>query len=86
MKKRIAEIKRKTKETDISIKLNIDGTGKSKIKYPIPFILHMLTLFAKHGLFDLVLSAKGDLEVDMHHLIEDTGLSLGEVFAKALGK
>lgn len=86
MKKRTAEIRRTTKETDISIKLNIDGTGKSKIKYPIPFLTHMLTLFAKHGLFDLILSAKGDLEVDLHHLVEDTGISLGEAFAKALGK
>lgn len=86
MKKRTAEIRRTTKETDILIKLNIDGTGKSKIKYPIPFLAHMFTLFSKHGLFDLTLSAKGDLEVDMHHLIEDTGLSMGEAFAKALGK
>ncbi|MBI5700865.1 imidazoleglycerol-phosphate dehydratase HisB [Candidatus Saganbacteria bacterium] len=86
MKKRIAEVHRKTKETDIKIKINIDGTGKSKIKYPIPFLSHMLTLFSKHGLIDLDLLAKGDLEIDMHHLIEDTGLTLGEAFAKALGK
>lgn len=86
MKKRTAEIKRTTKETDISIKLNIDGAGKNKIKYPIPFLAHMLTLFSKHGLFDLTLFAKGDLEVDLHHLVEDTGISLGEAFAKALGK
>ena len=86
MKKRSAEIHRKTKETDIKIKLVVDGTGKSKIKYPIPFLSHMLTLFSKHGLFDLSLTAKGDLEIDMHHLIEDTGLALGEAFAKALGK
>ena len=86
MKKRTAIIIRKTKETDIKIKLLIDGKGKSKIKYPIPFLGHMLTLFAKHGLFNLDLSAKGDLEVDMHHLIEDTGLALGEAFKEALGK
>lgn len=86
MKKRIAEVHRKTKETEIKIKLNLDGSGKSKIKYPIPFLAHMLTLFSKHGLFDLTLSAKGDLEVDLHHLIEDTGLALGEAFAKAFGK
>ena len=86
MKTRKAKINRKTKETDIKIELNIDGSGKSKIEYPIPFIGHMLTLFAKHGIFDLNLSAKGDLEVDLHHLVEDTGLALGEAFNKALGK
>jgi len=83
---RKAKILRKTKETDIKIELNIDGKGKSRIKYPIPFLGHMFTLFSKHGLFDLKLSAQGDLEVDLHHLVEDTGLALGEVFAKALGK
>ncbi len=86
MKKRTAQLRRRTKETDINIELNIDGSGKSKIDYPIPFLGHMLTLFAKHGIFDLRLSAKGDLEVDLHHLIEDTGLALGEAFNKALGK
>ncbi|OGC22787.1 imidazoleglycerol-phosphate dehydratase [candidate division WOR-1 bacterium RIFOXYB2_FULL_42_35] len=86
MKKRKAKIHRKTKETNIKIELNIDGTGKSKIEYPIPFIAHMLTLFSKHGLFDLNLVAKGDLEIDLHHLVEDTGLTLGEAFNKALGK
>lgn len=86
MIKRKAKLHRKTKETDIQIDLNIDGVGKSKIKYPIPFFGHMFTLFSKHGLFDLKLSAKGDLEVDLHHLIEDTGLALGEAFALALGK
>ncbi|MCX5749380.1 MAG: imidazoleglycerol-phosphate dehydratase HisB [Candidatus Saganbacteria bacterium] len=85
-KKRVAKLLRKTKETSISVNLNIDGTGKSNIFYPIPFIGHMLTLFSKHGLFNLDLKAKGDVEVDMHHLIEDTGLTLGEAFAKALGK
>jgi len=86
MKKRSAKLIRKTKETNIRIELNLDGSGKSQIDYPLPFIGHMLTLFAKHGLFDLKLSARGDLEVDLHHLVEDTGLALGEVFAKALGK
>jgi len=85
-KKRTTKIHRKTKETDIKIELNVDGIGKSKIDYPIPFIGHMLTLFSKHGLFDLKLSAKGDIEVDLHHLVEDTGLALGEAFSKALGK
>lgn len=84
--KRKVKIIRQTKETDIRLELNIDGSGKSKIDYPIPFLGHMLTLFAKHGLFDLKLIAKGDLEVDLHHLVEDTGLALGEAFAKALGK
>jgi imidazoleglycerol-phosphate dehydratase len=86
VKKRIAKLDRKTKETHIKVYLNIDGKGKSTITYPIPFIGHMLTLFSKHGLFDLNLSAKGDVEVDFHHLIEDTGICLGEAFAKALGK
>ena len=84
--KRKAKVIRKTKETDIRIELDLDGSGKSKIDYPIPFLGHMFTLFSKHGLFDLKLSAKGDIEVDLHHLIEDTGLALGEAFAKALGK
>ena len=85
MKKRKSKLRRKTKETDIKIELNIDGTGKSKIDYPIPFLGHMFTLFSKHGLFDLTLSAKGDIEIDLHHLVEDTGLALGEAFKKALG-
>jgi len=85
MKKRKSKIHRRTKETNIRIELNIDGSGKSRIDYPIPFLGHMFTLFSKHGLFDLKLSARGDIEVDLHHLIEDTGLSLGEAFKKALG-
>jgi imidazoleglycerol-phosphate dehydratase len=83
---RKTKLHRKTKETDIKIELNLDGKGKSRIKYPIPFLGHMFTLFAKHGLFDLKLAAKGDLEVDLHHLVEDTGLALGEAFNRALGK
>jgi len=86
MKKRKSKIVRKTKETNIKIELNIDGAGKGKINYPIPFLTHMFTLFSKHGLFDLNLDAKGDLEIDLHHLVEDTGLALGEAFKKALGK
>ncbi|MFH1542405.1 MAG: imidazoleglycerol-phosphate dehydratase HisB [bacterium] len=86
MPKRKAKIHRKTKETDIKIDLVVDGTGKRKITYPIPFLAHMFDLFAKHGLFDLNLEAKGDLEIDLHHLVEDTGLALGEAFKKALGK
>ncbi len=86
MKKRKSKIHRKTKETNIKIELNIDGSGRNKMDYPIPFLGHMFTLFSKHGLFDLKVVAKGDLEVDMHHLVEDTGLALGEAFKKALGK
>jgi len=85
MKKRIAAIKRKTKETDISVKLNIDGSGKSKINTGIGLVDHMLELFAFHGLFDLEVVAKGDLKVDIHHTNEDIGIVLGEVFRKALG-
>jgi len=82
---RIAEVERKTKETDIYIKLNIDGRGEAKLEYPIGFMTHMLNTFARHGLFDLEISAGGDLEVDQHHLVEDTGIVLGQCFAKALG-
>jgi len=85
MKKRVATIKRKTKETDITLKLNIDGTGKSKINTGIGILDHMLELFAFHGLFDLDISAKGDLKVDIHHTNEDIGIVLGEAFKKALG-
>jgi len=82
---RIAEIVRKTKETDIIAKLNIDGEGSAKLDYPIGFMTHMLNTFARHGLFDLEITASGDLEVDQHHLVEDTGIVLGQCFAEALG-
>ena len=82
---RTAEIKRTTAETDISVKINIDGSGKSSIKTGIPFMDHMLTLFAKHGFFDLEISASGDLEVDCHHTMEDLGIVLGDAIAKAVG-
>jgi imidazoleglycerol-phosphate dehydratase len=82
---RIAEISRKTGETDIFIKLNIDGRGGAKLDYPAGFMAHMLNTFARHGLFDLEVRAAGDLEVDQHHLVEDTGIVLGQCFAKALG-
>ena len=82
---RIAELTRKTKETDITVKLNLDGTGKAKLEYPIGFMAHMLNTFSKHGLFDIELWASGDLDVDQHHLVEDTGIVLGQCFAKALG-
>jgi len=82
---RIAEIERKTKETEIFIKLNVDGKGVIKFNYPLGFMSHMLNTFARHGLFDIEIRAKGDIEVDQHHLVEDTGIVLGQCFAKALG-
>ncbi len=82
---RTATIERKTGETQILLTLNLDGTGKCDVKNPIGFFDHMLKSFCKHGLFDLTGELKGDLEVDQHHLIEDTGIVLGQCFAKALG-
>jgi len=82
---RQAAIKRTTGETDISIMLNLDGRGEAQLDYPIGFMKHMLNTFARHGLFDLEIMASGDLEVDQHHLVEDTGIVLGQCFAKALG-
>ena len=86
MGERIAVCSRQTKETTIQIKLNLDGTGKSDIHTGIGFFDHMLAGFAKHGLFDLEVSVKGDLEVDCHHTIEDTGIVIGEAIKKALGE
>jgi len=83
---RSARIFRKTKETSIEIKVNLDGKGKSNIKTGIGFLDHMLELFSKHSLIDLNLKAKGDLHVDEHHTTEDTGIVLGQAIAKALGK
>ncbi|MCB1212362.1 MAG: imidazoleglycerol-phosphate dehydratase HisB [Verrucomicrobiales bacterium] len=83
--KRSATVHRKTAETDISIELNVDGTGKSQIDTGVPFFDHMLTLFSKHGLFDLNVKAVGDIEVDYHHTVEDTGIVLGQCFREALG-
>ena len=82
---RSAEVERTTKETSITVKLNLDGNGAGKFDYPIGFIGHMLNTFARHGLFDLEVRASGDLEVDQHHLVEDTGIVLGQCFEKALG-
>lgn len=82
---RSAEIKRTTAETDIVLKLNLDGKGKSKIDSGCAFLDHMLTLFAKHGSFDLMVKCKGDIEVDYHHTTEDIGICLGQAFNKALG-
>lgn len=85
MESRIATINRKTKETDISLTINLDGTGVSNINTGIGFFDHMMTGFAKHGLFDLDLQVKGDLEVDCHHTIEDVGIVLGKAIAEAVG-
>ena len=78
-------INRKTTETDITLSLNLDGKGESEIKTDCGFLAHMLTLFARHGGFDLTLECKGDSEVDFHHTAEDIGICLGQAFAKALG-
>ena len=83
---RTAEISRKTAETDISLSLNLDGTGKSEIHSGVGFLDHMLTLFAKHGRFDLTLRCDGDTQVDDHHSVEDIGIALGQAFTKALGE
>ena len=82
---RIATIERNTSETQITLTLNLDGTGKCDVQNPIGFFDHMLRSFCKHGMFDLTGTLKGDLQVDQHHLIEDTGIALGMCFAKALG-
>ncbi len=83
---RTAELTRNTKETRIQAELNIDGTGESTIETGIPFFDHMLTLFARHGLFDLKVKAEGDIDVDYHHTVEDTGIVLGQLLKEALGE
>lgn len=85
MRERIGKISRTTKETDISLSISLDGQGKNRIDTGIPFFDHMLDGFARHGLFDLEVSVKGDTEVDSHHTIEDTGIVLGQAVAQALG-
>lgn len=85
MSERQARIRRATKETQISLDLNVDGTGKSAILTGVPFFDHMLTLFAKHAVVDLKLRCKGDLDVDAHHTVEDCGIALGQAFVQALG-
>ena len=82
---RTAEVLRKTGETDIALRLNLDGTGKGNIATGCGFLDHMLTLFARHGRFDLDVSCKGDTWVDDHHTVEDIGIALGQAFAQALG-
>ena len=82
---RRARIARTTKETEISVQLNVDGTGKTDVDTSVPFLNHMLDSFGRHGFFDLTIRARGDLDVDQHHTVEDVGLSLGQAFREALG-
>ena len=83
---RVAELSRTTKETDISLSLDIDGTGKTSIDTGVAFFDHMLDAFGRHGLFDLNVKAEGDIEVDAHHTVEDVGIVLGKAFAQAMGE
>ena len=82
---RIAEVVRNTSETQIRVKLDLDGTGKQKLATGVPFLDHMLDQIARHGLFDLEVEAHGDLHIDDHHTVEDTGITLGQAVAKAIG-
>jgi imidazoleglycerol-phosphate dehydratase len=82
---RRAEVERNTKETQIKIAIDLDGTGKASIVSPVPFLNHMLDAFARHGLFDLTVDAKGDVEIDGHHTVEDIGIVLGQALRQALG-
>jgi len=81
---RIAQVQRKTKETDVRVQLKLDGAGSSRVSTGLPFLDHMLDLFAKHGLFDLEIVCKGDLEIDDHHSVEDIAITLGQALAQAL--
>ena len=81
---RTAIVERKTSETQIRVELNLDGTGQYRIKTPLPFLTHMLEQLSRHGLFDLVIEASGDVEIDGHHTTEDMGISIGKAFADAL--
>jgi imidazoleglycerol-phosphate dehydratase len=85
MVRRAATIQRETRETRIAVDLDLDGTGARRVQTPLPFFTHMLDAFARHGLFDLQLDAAGDVEIDGHHTVEDTGLALGDAFRQALG-
>ncbi len=85
MKNRTAKITRNTKETQIELEINIDGSGEYDVDTGIPFFNHMLELFARHGLFDLRIRAKGDIDIDYHHTVEDVGIVLGQALKKALG-
>jgi imidazoleglycerol-phosphate dehydratase len=84
-KTRTATVHRKTKETDIRVELNLDGSGQSSVSIGVPFLEHMLDLFAKHGLFDLQIACQGDLEIDDHHSVEVIAITLGQAFVQALG-
>ena len=83
--KRQARVERKTKETDVTIHLDVDGTGAAKVATPIPFFSHMLEAWSKHGLMDLTVEATGDVEIDIHHTVEDVGIVLGQTLRQALG-
>ena len=83
--RRLAEVERKTRETDIQLKLNLDGKGLSSIDIDIPFLGHMFELMASHGFIDLDIKAKGDIEIDYHHTVEDIGICLGMAIKQALG-
>src|SRR5918912_2080896 len=85
MADREAHVTRNTLETQISVKLNLDGSGTSRLATQVPFLDHMLDQVARHGLFDLEIEAKGDLHIDAHHTVEDVGITLGQAFAKAIG-
>src|SRR5262245_66317650 len=82
---RTAEVTRNTKETQIRVKLNLDGKGAAKLATGLPFLEHMLDQVARHGMVDLDVQAKGDLHIDAHHTVEDIGITLGQAFAKAIG-
>jgi len=82
---RIAEITRNTKETQIRVRINVDGSGKQKLSTGVPFLDHMLDQIARHGMIDLEIDATGDLHIDAHHTVEDVGITLGQAFAKAMG-
>ena len=82
---RTAEVRRKTKETDVRVALNLDGNGQSQVSTGLPFLDHMLDLFVRHGLFDLEVACKGDLEIDDHHSVEDIAITLGQALTQALG-
>lgn len=82
---RTAKVHRKTSETDVAVELNLDGVGRHTLQTQIPFLDHMLAQLATHGLFDLTIEARGDLQVDLHHTVEDVGIALGDAFAQAMG-
>jgi imidazoleglycerol-phosphate dehydratase len=82
---RVAEVRRRTKETDVRVRLGLDGAGRAEVSTGVPFLDHMLELFAKHGLFDLEVECRGDLHIDDHHSVEDVAITLGQALAEALG-